>query len=461
MFCGLDFGTSHCAVGVKLEETIKLIPLENDSPFMPSTLYAFDRGFIVDYVHKLIAQSSNKTELAEYQSSREASLNKIAHLRQQHDLTASDQTTFVGSEAISEYIEFPEEGYFVKSPKSFLGAKGLQNNQIQFFEDITTALMLSVKHKAELKLGASLSQVVIGRPVNFQGLDSQKSNQQAIEILTRCAKRCGFSHVDFLYEPLAAGIDFETQLSQEKVVLVVDIGGGTTDCSIVKMGPNKDKLDREEDFLAHTGRRIGGNDLDIYTAFHTLMPLFGLGSEYKTGATLPRTFFWNAVATNDVVAQNDFVSNSNRLAIEQLSRDAKSTDLIQRLIRLQADKLNHRVVRDAELAKIALSQNESIRVNLNYVADGLEQNINQSNLAESIQQPKISIQKLIKEALIQANTVPDIVYITGGSAKSQVLKQAVLSAVKEELGMDVELLDGDYFGSVASGLTKWAEKIYR
>ena len=82
-------------------------------------------------------------------------------------------------------MQFPEEGYFVKSPKSFFGATGLKQGQINFFEDIATAMILKIKQRAESSLGYTLSQTVIGRPVNFQAVGGEQSNQQAVGILTR------------------------------------------------------------------------------------------------------------------------------------------------------------------------------------------------------------------------------------------------------------------------------------
>ncbi|AWB66911.1 molecular chaperone [Saccharobesus litoralis] len=466
MNCGLDFGTSHCALGVSYGQQTEIVPLftHNDKPtrFMPSTLYAFERGLISDYIYQAL---SSQPELATgYLQARKLALQKAPALRRNHDLTANETACFVGHEAISEYLEFPEEGYFVKSPKSFLGASGLQANQIEFFEDLVTAMMLSVKNQAEKHLQQSLQNVVIGRPVNFQGINSEHSNKQAIDILTLAAQRCGFQQVEFLYEPLAAGIDFESQLDQEKTVLVVDIGGGTTDCSMVIMGPDRQQLtERQGDFLAHTGKRVGGNDLDIFFAYKQLMPLFGLGSEFKTGKSLPTRIFWDAVATNDVVAQTEFYSRSNANALDQLTRDAAQGHLIKRLYQLQQTKQNNRLVRSAELAKIQLSEQPQTQVELDYISHGLNQQLTPQDFADAIQAPIKDIQSLIVEAINQAQCQPDVIYLTGGSAKSPVLRQAVLDAVQQahqQSEQAIPLLDGDYFGSVTAGLAKWASRIY-
>ena len=69
---------------------------------------------------------------------------------------------------------------------------------------------------------------------------------------------------------------------------MVDIGGGTTDCSMVRMGPShQQKTERKDDFLGHSGERIGGNDLDIAIAGFQLMPLFGMQSLKKNSLPMP------------------------------------------------------------------------------------------------------------------------------------------------------------------------------
>ncbi|WP_038959880.1 Hsp70 family protein, partial [Yersinia pestis] len=131
-----------------------------------------------------------------------------------------------GLSALAQYIEDPEEVYFVKSPKSFLGANGLKPQQLALFEDLVCAMMFHIKRQAESVLAAEIRQTVIGRPVNFQGSGGEDANRQAEGILLRAAQRAGFRDIAFQFEPVAAGLDFEATLTEEKTVLVVDIGGG-------------------------------------------------------------------------------------------------------------------------------------------------------------------------------------------------------------------------------------------
>ncbi|MFY3758384.1 Hsp70 family protein, partial [Escherichia coli] len=142
----------------------------------------------------------------------------------------------------------------------------------------------------------------------------------------------GFKQIEFQFEPVAAGLDFEATLQEEKTVLVVDIGGGTTDCSVLLMGPQwRNSAERQQSLIGHSGCRVGGNDLDIMLAFKQLMPLFGMGGETEKGIALPALPYWNAVATNDVPAQNEFYSSANARLLNDLIRDAAEPEKVRRL----------------------------------------------------------------------------------------------------------------------------------
>lgn len=452
MICGFDYGTSNCAIGVADNGGIRLLPVDGDKTFMPSALYAMARELITEQVSHGITSGRD-----EFIALRKTQLQMALRARNELDLHADDDVMFVGHAAFQEYFADPEEGYFVKSPKSFLGASGLRPEFVGFFEDIVTAMMQSIKQRAERSTGESLTKTVIGRPVNFQGLNSEESNRQALAILSTAARRSGFTDVEFQFEPIAAGLSFERRLDENKTVLVVDIGGGTSDCAVVRMGPDHLNIDdRSADFLAHTGERVGGNDLDIRLAAEQLMPLFGMRSPLKSGKPMPTKTFIDAVSTNDVSALTRFSSLETGLYLEQLQRDCAEPDVIGRLIKLRKNKQSPQLVRFAEHAKIDLSDNGSAQVDLSFVEKALSTHISRAELTEAIERPLERIIALMQEAVNQAGVNPDLIFVTGGSAKSPVIREAV----SQVMG-DIPLLDGDHFGSVVSGLTEWAQRIYR
>lgn len=145
-------------------------------------------------------------------------------------------------------------------------------------------------------------------------------------------------------------------------MLVVDIGGGTADCSMLLMGPQwRQRADRENSLLGHSGCRVGGNDLDIALAFKNLMPLLGMGGETEKGIALPVLPWWNAVAINDVPAQSDFYSSANGRLLNDLVRNARETNKVALLLKVWRQRLSYRTVRCAEESKIALSGGRMLR----------------------------------------------------------------------------------------------------
>jgi hypothetical chaperone protein len=454
MFVGFDYGSSNCAMGVMSEGHVQLVPLEQGKHYLPSTLYTHHSALVVDYVAKHLQGSGEEQA---FKTQRQALLNTLPRIKSDLDLQPSDETLFIGREAISEYVQFPEEGYFVKSPKSFFGATGLKQGQINFFEDIATAMILKIKHRAEQSLNDTLTQTVIGRPVNFQAVGGEESNQQAIGILERAAKRAGFKEVAFLYEPLAAGIDYESNLAGDKKVLVIDIGGGTSDCSFVQMGPSfRGNSERDADFLAHSGKRIGGNDLDIALSYYGLMPLLGMGSTFKSGLPLPNQPFWQACKINDVNLQSQFYSAQHHRELSAQLRDVSAPELYQRLIHLQQNKQGHQLVQQAEAAKIALSSANQFSCDLSFLETALDKQLTVSDLAQAVDDSISQIVTLAKQAISDAATTPDVIYLTGGSAQSPLIK----AALSQHLGA-IEMVNGDHFGSVTAGLTKWANMLYK
>lgn len=454
MFIGFDYGSANCAVGVMENDVFRLLPLSENSDYLSSTLYALDRELICEAVLRGLPAH----EQVDYRQRRRAQLTKAAHARRELDLGPDEQAVFVGQQAIEAYLDMPDEGFYVRSPKSFLGAIGLRPDQMSLFEDIVTLMMQYIKAQAESHLagGQQITHAVIGRPVNFQGIGGEQSNQQAEAVLRVAARRAGFHEVAFLFEPIAAGMDYEARLDENKTVLVVDVGGGTTDCSVVKMGPAHSQYkQRDDDFLGHSGQRIGGNDLDIALSMAAFMPHLGLGSLMKNQLPVPNQPFWNAVAVNDVSAQRDFTSLSARKLIESLINDAQEPELLSRLLNVQQQQLGYQLVRSAESAKIALSDNDNIEIDLSYIASGVKAKVSDPLFESAIEMPLSRVEALMHEALRKANIMPDVIYVTGGTARSPAIYRKIAS-----LYPNVTIVVGDHFSSVTAGLTRWAHKVF-
>lgn len=456
MFVGFDYGSANCAIGVMDNNGVKLLPLAVGSHYLTSTLYALDKELIAEAVYQQIPTALR----ADYAKVRAGQLARARNARRELDLGSDEQTVFVGEQAVKAYLDMSEEGFYVRSPKSFLGATGLRSEQVALIEDIVTMMILYIKQRAESSFGVNgegaITHAVIGRPVNFQGIGGEESNQQAESILRLAALRAGFIDVGFLFEPLAAGMDFEASLTQDKTVLVVDVGGGTTDCSVVKMGPAHIKLkDRSQDFLGHSGQRVGGNDLDIALSMKAFMSHLGLGCHMVNGLPVPSKPFCNAVAVNDISAQRDFSSVNSRKTIEAMIKEAKRPELLKRLLKVQKEQLGFRIVRSAEQVKISLSDVDTVTTKLDYVCPNLNVEVTQALFKEAIELPSAKIEALMKQALDIAGVMPDVIYVTGGTARSPAIYDKIAAMYPE-----TSIVVGDHFGSVTAGLTRWAQKVF-
>ncbi len=449
MFIGFDYGTANCSVAIMQDNAPRLLTLENGSPLLPSMLCAPTREAVSEWLYRHHNVPADGAE-------NQALLRRAINYNRDEDIEVLGNSVQFGLASLHQYVDDPEEVYFVKSPKSFLGANGLKPQQVALFEDLVCAMMLHIKQQAQSQLSEQITQAVIGRPINFQGLGGDDANAQAQGILERAAKRAGFNDVVFQFEPVAAGLDFEATLNDEKRVLVVDIGGGTTDCSLLLMGPQwRQKADRQNSLLGHSGCRIGGNDLDIALAFKCLMPLLGMGGETEKGIALPVLPWWNAVAINDVPAQSDFYSAANGRMLNDLLRDARDSDKVALLLKVWRQRLSYRLVRCAEESKIALSAQPDFNAELPFISDELATAISQQGLEEALNQPLARIMEQVKLALESSHETPDVIYLTGGSARSPLIKKALAAQLP-----GIPIAGGDDFGSVTAGLARWAQVVF-
>ena len=483
MFAGLDFGTSNCSIGIIENNQPVLIPLEDGETRLSSCIFLehgviqaeevseFELSKRVRAEKTAQAQRNNgdKSEHAGILSDEQlvSIFRKQIRKENREDAKTSQKSQSVmqalqsssevifGKEAEIAHIADPENGFYIKSPKSFLGAN-ISAAQQTVFSTVVEKMLAFIKQESEFVKGIELDQVVIGRPVNFHGLQGNDGNKQALHIIDKAAKKVGFKDVEFLMEPVAAAYHYETQLTQDRVVLILELGGGTTDCSMLKLGPSYMNSDsRETGILSYSGKRIGGIDLDNKLALMTVMPHFGKNAMLDNGLPVPITLFSQAVNINDVWAQQEF--NSNRTGNE-LARFCNmcQDQRLERLKQLRENKLGLRLNQSAEMAKIHLSANDYIDLPLHYIENDLFVPISRVALSEAIADELRQFEVLINECVQLAGTQPDSIFVTGGTAISPVIQGWINSIFP-----DVEVVIGNHFGSVTSGLVTHAQRLFR
>lgn len=120
------------------------------------------------------------------------------------------------------------------------------------------------------------------------------------------------------------------------------------------------------------------------------------------------------------------------------------------------ERLSYRLVRSAEECKIALSSVAETRASLPFISDELATLISQQGLESALSQPLARILEQVQLALDNAQEKPDVIYLTGGSARSPLIKKALAEQLP-----GIQIAGGDDFGSVTAGLARWAEVVFR
>ena len=413
--CGLDFGTSNTTLGVgDADGGFRLLALDGERTTLPTALF-FD--FEADAVT-------------------------------------------IGQAAVDSYVS-GVEGRLMRSIKSMLGTDlidadtALRKGRISFRAVIGTFLD-TVKKRAEATLGAELGDVVVGRPVHFVDGDAA-GDAAAEETLGAIARSAGFRNVSFQFEPIAAALDYEQQVSGEELALIADIGGGTSDFSVVRIGPERrGKADRAEDILANDGIRVGGTDFDRDLNLATAMPELGHGSAMKrAGLLAPKSLYFDLATWSKI---NFLYTNKAMAELERLQRDSAAPDKIARLIGVVEHRQGHALAMAVERAKIALSDHDHTRLTLDWGDGALSLPVDVAGLNRATGALAARIGARIRDCLADAGVGADridAVFLTGGSTLLPQVRAAILAEAP-----GARVVEGNIFGSVGLGLTVEAQRRY-
>jgi hypothetical chaperone protein len=404
---GIDFGTSNSAIAWRpAQGQAQCIPLEGDALAMPTAVF----------------------------------------------YNAEEGSTHFGREAITHYLE-GTEGRLMRSLKSLLGSPLLMettviNNQLVNFSDIITTYLAALRERATRHLGAAPTRVVLGRPVHFVDDDAAR-DAQAESSLRQAAQAVGFTDISFQFEPIAAALDYERRLTRDTTVLVADIGGGTSDFTVVRLGPAlMHKTNRADDVLATTGVHIGGTDFDQKLSLGQVMPLLGYGHFGPDSREVPNRVFFDLSTWHLINWQYQPKAMAQAKALQTNYTDVRMHD---RLMRVLTERYGHHMAHDVEQAKIRCSQtNADTRIDLSYVEANLAASLSATDLNTHLAQLLANTVSCARDCVQRAGLTdgkPDAIYLTGGSSALRTFQEALHTEFS-----GVPLVEGDLFGGVASGL---------
>lgn len=411
--CGIDFGTSNSTVGWQRPAHPTLLALEDSKPTLPSVVF----------------------------------------------FNAEEGSVSFGRTGLQEYLE-GYEGRLMRSLKSLLGSSLIDGRtEVQgrtvLFRDLLTQFIASLKARAEAQSGRPFEQAVMGRPVYFVD-DDPAADRTAEDTLAGIARAIGFKEVSFQYEPIAAAFHYETGLAREEVVLVADIGGGTSDFSIIRLSPERAKAtDRWGDVLANEGVHIGGTDFDKQLSLAAVMPLLGHRGLLKSGREMPASIYFNLATWHTI---NFAYTRQVWAEQQQFLLDAMEPERIVRLLALIRERAGHWLAHQVEEAKIALSSGDTAWLSLERFAPGERQALNHAefDLATQtlVEKVEAAVARLLSEAGLGTAGI-DTIFFTGGSSGIPQLRRRIAALLPR-----ARVVEGDLFGSIGSGLAVDAARRY-
>lgn len=363
-------------------------------------------------------------------------------------LLSDDMITFFGSTAVKEYSADPMSGFFMRSPKAFLAAD-IHEQHREIFIRALSKIFRKLREAAEKDTGQTYTGAVIGRPVNFMGAQDDVGNSRAVSIIKEAAQRAGFVEIRFVLEPLAAALAIRRKLlDTNDPVLVVDVGGGTTDVAYLDV-----RKDAEQNFFVRNvrGERIGGNDFDQSIAWSHIAPFLGRGSTFKDGKAIPTTVISAALQTRDIQQQALFRRSFEE--IERFMQYVKVEDAgkIDRLYEMLLGQLQHQVLLSAEKIKICLSSGSTYQEDFDYFSEPFSVEVSDQSLLGSCEACLEKIATIV-ESSINASNEPERplrVFLTGGMSQHSVVSKEIRRVVP--VGSSVESLPA--FKSIVGGLS--------
>jgi hypothetical chaperone protein len=412
--CGIDFGTSNSSVAIAEDGKIRLVPLEDSQVTMPSALF-FSPGV----------------------------------------------PPVFGRKAIQHFFE-RREGRFMRSLKRVLGSPLMKqgtvvNGKPMKFDHIIGSYLSALRKSTLAFAGRDIENVVMGRPVHFVD-NNPAADRNAQDELQAIARTVGFKNIEFQFEPIAAAFAHEVNLTSEQLAIVADLGGGTSDFTIIRL--SKDRVghsDRSMDILGSSGVRVGGNDFDKELCLAMVMPELGYRSSYgRKNLEVPLKFYHDLAEWSKV----NFLYTPKILSqVRQFYNESHDPIRFGRLVKVLERETGHSLLSTAEEAKIALTTNESIQTQMDFLENDFLVTFSRRVFESAIEKDVTRISVAAKECLhlagVRASEI-QLVILTGGSTEIPKVRTEF-----HNLFPTARIADENKLSSVGLGLAYDSERRFR
>ena len=422
-FCAIDFGTSNSAIALPVAPgQVRLVEVEPGQRTMPTAVF---------YALEDLAPDQAPDRL-------------------------------YGRAALRAYVD-GVEGRLMRSMKSVLGSSLIEQStdlgegHAVTFLEVIAGYLRHLKTLAEREAGHAIPRAVLGRPVFFVD-DDPARDAQAQAALEAAARQVGFQEVAFQFEPIAAALDYEATVDHEQLVLVADIGGGTSDFSVVRVGPQRRaRIDRADDILASHGVHVAGTDFDRHVELSAILPLAGYRARGPKPAEreVPSKVYFD-LATWHLI--NTVYTLPRVMELRGMKAFYADPGLHRRLMTIAEERLGHGLLAQAEAAKIAVAEGRDATIGLDNLERGLQAQLGETQALDAIEADLERIVQTGLETVRLAGVTPErieAVYLTGGSTGLAPLAQRIAAPYAH-----ARTVRGDRLASVAQGLGLHAQRVF-
>ncbi|MBO0859695.1 MAG: Hsp70 family protein [Chloracidobacterium sp.] len=405
-----------------------------------------------------VADTNGSSRLAAFQSEEESEITTFRSLLYfSAEERGADRRPLVvaGPDAIRKYLEADGKGRLMQSMKSHLSSRSFTHTNIlgrnYSLDDLIAVLLRKLREGAEKNLGDFGKKAVIGRPVHFVGAGNENDDDFALNRLKLAAQKAGFEEIAFEFEPVAAAYQYEQNLVRDELVLIGDFGGGTSDFSLIRLGPSaRRQRDKRGNILGNDGVGIAGDALDSEIVMAIVAPRLGSGSSYRSmGKLLPMpTWLYQKLSSwHHVSFLKDHQTTS---LLAQVRSQSLEPEKIDGLLHIIWNDLGYKLYRAIERAKVELSNHELSLFSFKDSPVDIREKVRRLDFDAWIQVAIGRIESCVDRLLERCDVKPtavDSVFLTGGSA----FVPAVRRIFKRKFGAD-RLRGGEELTTVARGL---------
>jgi len=382
---------------------------------------------------------------------------------EQHKIAGRRHTqSWTGPWAIEQYLEAEHKGRLIQSLKSYLPSRLLAGTDVfgrhYTVEDLISRILGDLRLHAERQFGVPVREATVGRPVRFVGAENGEDESYAMDRLRRAFELAGWEQVRFEMEPVAAAYAYESTLDHDELIMIGDFGGGTSDFSLLHVGPGVRRRGRKaEDLLGNSGVGLAGDAFDARIVRKLVAPALGSDSMARSGKKiLPAVPAW--IYAN--LERWHYLSFLRTRSVMEMLKSSRVTALepekIEALIMLVDEDLGYQLHQAVQRVKFELSQSECAEF---YFREGgleLRRTVTRADfeswIGNELQKIEECVDGLLVSSGVEAGAV-DRVFLTGGTSFVPAVRRIFETRFTAE-----RVRSGNEFTSVASGLALRAQE---